>query len=119
MPLPLTCAASVPVCSATADPGTLARAEWIKFVAPFFNKEVEANQIFANISAAYNATKEAATAATAAGKKKVAWVAWSSFAGPGVVVYTTPYKSQYIRVRWGCDSAHCQCMAGGGAHAWG
>jgi ABC-type Fe3+-hydroxamate transport system substrate-binding protein len=87
------------MCSATADPGTLARAEWIKFVAPFFNKELEANQIFANISAAYNATKEAAAAEVAAGsKKKVAWVAWSSFAGPGVVVYTTPYKSQYIQV---------------------
>lgn len=36
-------------CSATADPGVLNRAEWIKFVALFFNKEIEANKIFTEI----------------------------------------------------------------------
>jgi hypothetical protein len=33
-----------------ADPGVLNRAEWIKFVATFFNKEDVANEMFAATS---------------------------------------------------------------------
>lgn len=36
-----------------SDTGPLNRAEWIKFVSLFFNKEAEANELFANISAEY------------------------------------------------------------------
>lgn len=35
--------------SVTADPGPLNRAEWVKFVAAFFNKELDANSVFAGI----------------------------------------------------------------------
>jgi hypothetical protein len=37
------------LCSVTADPGPLNRAEWIKFVAAFFNKEIDANSAFDSI----------------------------------------------------------------------
>ena len=39
--------------SATADPGSLQRAEWIKFVAAFFNKEAEAQRIFEAVRQQY------------------------------------------------------------------
>ncbi|WP_420322898.1 ABC transporter substrate-binding protein [Flagellimonas sp.] len=35
----------------------LGKAEWIKFFAPFFNKEAEADRIFKNIETAYNEAK--------------------------------------------------------------
>ena len=83
---------------ATADPGTLQRAEWIKYVAPFFNKELEANKKFADIKGSYDTITAAAKKSPATPPKSVAWVAWSSYAGPGVVVYTTPFKDQFIKV---------------------
>jgi hypothetical protein len=52
-------------CSAYADPGALNRAEWVKFVAVFFNKEVEANKLFSTISTDYQKLN---TSARAAGK---------------------------------------------------
>jgi hypothetical protein len=30
----------------TADPGPLNRAEWVKFIAAFFNKEIDANSVY-------------------------------------------------------------------------
>lgn len=36
-------------CSATADPGPLNRAEWVKYAGAFFNKEIDANRIYAGI----------------------------------------------------------------------
>lgn len=38
-------------------PGPLNRAEWIKFVSLFFNKEAEANALFDNITAEYERYK--------------------------------------------------------------
>jgi ABC-type Fe3+-hydroxamate transport system substrate-binding protein len=76
----------------------LQRAEWIKFVAPFFNKELEANKKFADIKTSYEKTVAAVKANPSVPTNSVAWVAWSSYAGPGVVVYTTPFKDQYIKV---------------------
>ena len=40
-----------------AEETPLGKAEWIKFFAPFFNKEKEAEQLFKNIEASYNTTK--------------------------------------------------------------
>ena len=37
--------------------GALKRAEWVKFLAPFFNRETVANAYFAGVEAAYKATK--------------------------------------------------------------
>ncbi len=42
----------------------LGKAEWIKFFAPFFQKEKEADRIFKKIETAYNKTKLLATKAT-------------------------------------------------------
>mmetsp|Transcript_9941 Transcript_9941/g.27685 ORF Transcript_9941/g.27685 Transcript_9941/m.27685 type:complete len:424 (+) Transcript_9941:277-1548(+) len=60
-----------------ADDTPLGRAEWIKFIATFFNEEDRANLIFSREKAAYDATKAlAASAAAAHGstKKKCAWI---------------------------------------------
>ena len=40
--------------------GALKRAEWVKFLAPFFNKESIANLYYAGVEAAYNVTKVSA-----------------------------------------------------------
>ncbi|KAJ1665167.1 hypothetical protein IW140_003561 [Coemansia sp. RSA 1813] len=40
----------------------LGKAEWIKFVAAFYNKEAEANKLFADIESRYNALKKPASA---------------------------------------------------------
>ena len=53
LPLPPASPSFPPCSSATSDPGPLNRAEWIKFVAAFFNKEAQANTLFANIVASY------------------------------------------------------------------
>jgi hypothetical protein len=97
--------------TATRDPGAVRRAEWIKFVAPFFNKEVEANRLFKGVSDAYDATKAAAaeqlaasSASGSAARPKVAWLsksnvtkAWGyEFDGPAYGVFFTPYKAQLL-----------------------
>lgn len=66
---------------ATADTSPLARAEWLKYMAMFFNKEHEANEQFGIISGSYNriaatAAAAAAAAAAAGGAKRIAWVQW-------------------------------------------
>jgi hypothetical protein len=43
------------------DPGSLQRAEWIRFVAAFFNEEDKADQIFSEIQTDYNALRGMAT----------------------------------------------------------
>ncbi|KAJ2746318.1 hypothetical protein GGI20_001440 [Coemansia sp. BCRC 34301] len=42
----------------------LGKAEWIKFVAAFYNKEAEANTIFAGIESRYNALRASSSAST-------------------------------------------------------
>jgi hypothetical protein len=51
---------------ATTDPGTLRRAEWIKYVGLFFNKEAEANARFNAIEKSYNTASAAALKAAGA-----------------------------------------------------
>ncbi len=51
--------------SASADPGPLNRAEWIKFVATFFNLEATATALFAGIEAAYEGIKAVAATSSA------------------------------------------------------
>ena len=61
-----------------SDGSPLGRAEWIKFLAAFFNEEDRANLVIDREKAAYDATKAlAASAAAAHGstKKKCAWIA--------------------------------------------
>ncbi|KAJ9531313.1 hypothetical protein QJQ45_006765 [Haematococcus lacustris] len=45
--------------TASADPGVLNRAEWIKYVATFFNVEDKANNVFTQVAQSYASTKAA------------------------------------------------------------
>lgn len=81
---------------APADDTPLGRAEWIKFIATFFNEEDRANLIFSREKAAYDATKALATSAAALHeltkpKKKCAWV--NDYSGYKVDMH--PYKNTY------------------------
>lgn len=68
--------------SAASDPGPLNRAEWIKYLAVFFNKEDVATEIFTNITLAYNSLKSAVStqAVATASKPTVAWIIKSGWA---------------------------------------
>jgi len=79
-----------------ADDTPLGRAEWIKFIATFFNEEDRANLIFSREKAAYDATKALAASAAALyeltnSKKKCAWV--NDYLGYKVDMH--PYKNTY------------------------
>jgi hypothetical protein len=65
--------------STARDDTPLGRAEWIKFLATFFNEEDRANLVFSREKWAYDATKALAASAAALheltkAKKKCAWV---------------------------------------------
>lgn len=87
-------------CSAYADPGVLNRAEWVKFVAVFFNKEVEANKMFNDVVTAYQKlnTSARAAAATAATPTRVAWT--SKFGDTLTLSYAV-FKQEYMTVSTG------------------
>ena len=73
--------------TATADPGALNRAEWIKFMSLFFNAEANANSIFGAVSSNYKAISTAGKAVSSKLAKPpvVAWVQWwpaSPYYGP-------------------------------------
>lgn len=86
-------------CSATADPGPLQRAEWIKFLAPFFNKEVEANKVFDNIKLAYD--KANLTGSAEASGAKVAWINTVYMSNNSYSLKFPPYQLRFIKVRNG------------------
>jgi ABC-type Fe3+-hydroxamate transport system substrate-binding protein len=86
------------LCRAYADPGVLNRAEWVKFVAVFFNKEVEANNLFSNITNNLKLLNSTARAA-AAKKAQPTVVAWLSKYGDSISVNFAAYKKQFIMVR--------------------
>ena len=53
--------------AATSDPSALGRAEWIKYVAAFFNLEPQANRVFAEIKAEVEKSQALTAAAVAGG----------------------------------------------------
>jgi hypothetical protein len=61
------------------DAGILHRAEWLKFMAVFFNEEKAAADIFSRIEADYKALEKEGAELKAAhgGPKTVAWVTWA------------------------------------------
>lgn len=86
------------VFSGAADPGPLHRAEWIKFVAAFFNLEGLANQLFDVTKEAYEQrSREVATTT----KKRALFVSKQA-ANPAwglaemFLVHYTPYKQKLI-----------------------
>ena len=96
------------------DPGALARAEWIKFVAAFFNLEPHANRVFNNIKAEFDQTKALAAAAVAGGvvAPKVLYIQAASAWGPAEIS-TVSYKLDYVASAGGVTpaaavlAAHC------------
>ena len=66
--------------SSPSDDTPLGRAEWIKYLATFFNEEDRANLVFSREKAAYDATKANRDGSAAAlhevtkAKKKCAWI---------------------------------------------
>jgi ABC-type Fe3+-hydroxamate transport system substrate-binding protein len=88
-------AAAAASCRSFADPGVLNRAEWVKFVAVFFNKEVEAERLFNNITADYQKLNASARAAAGAEGKTVAWL--TQFGDTFTVNYAQ-YKKEYMQV---------------------
>ncbi|GAB5371675.1 hypothetical protein AAMO2058_001600200, partial [Amorphochlora amoebiformis] len=82
--------------SATADPGTLHRAEWIEFLSLFFDKELEASLSFNGTVERYNCHRAGAQSEDRflSGNKTVAWLAYSSFS-KSFRVDTTAYKRQF------------------------
>lgn len=82
--------------SAASDPGVLRRAEWYKFVATFFNRELEANALFDSIASNYTSLVQTNTSGPL-----VAWVAmvppfpgYSNYLSYQILLPT--YKTQYI-----------------------
>jgi len=77
--------------SASQDVGPLHTAEHIKFLAAFFNKEAEANSIFAGTVEAYNDLMTA----PASSSPKVAWVSKDSY-GSRFVLSLATYKTNFV-----------------------
>lgn len=80
--------------TATADPGPLNRAEWIKFMSVFFNKEDTANEIFKNVQDNYNQLKFNGLNQ----RPVVAWLQWTPaqwtpFGYDAVKIQTAQYKN--------------------------
>ncbi|KAF8072663.1 TD1 [Scenedesmus sp. PABB004] len=82
--------------SAVFASAPLLRAEWLKYMAAFVNKEWEAETLYRTIRNDYNALRRAAGAAAgAAGRRTVvAWVylGWAA----DFVVSKAPYKAAYV-----------------------
>uniref|UniRef100_A0A7S0WZP8 Uncharacterized protein n=1 Tax=Chlamydomonas leiostraca TaxID=1034604 RepID=A0A7S0WZP8_9CHLO len=91
--------------TAVADPGVLNRAEWIKFVATFYNKEDVANEMFAATSQNYNNIKAAVAAAAKADVTQRPLVAWLYYQPPNpdwgiygreqIAIQFAAYMSEY------------------------
>ena len=80
------------VFDASADPGALARAEWIKFVALFFNEEERANLYFDREKTAFEYTSARAAGVAGSTVKKCAWV---SKGYSGYELLFTTYKTEF------------------------
>ena len=84
-----------------SDGSPLGRAEWLKFLAAFFNEEDRANLVIDREVAAYDATKALATSAAAAHgstKKKCAWIKPNSNAATfEITLKADAYKVDYCQ----------------------
>lgn len=84
--------------SAAQDPGVLNRAEWIKFLGLFFNKDKYASDVFEGIQKQYTSAKEAALKASEGGNVPV--VAWASHylydTDESYQLSFAPYKAELV-----------------------
>jgi len=77
--------------SASQDPGALKRAEWIKFVSFFFNKELLAESIYDQVVEEYTALHVAANGVDGP-KSKVAWCSYNSWSSSMVCYTNVQYR---------------------------
>eukprot|EP00879_Flechtneria_rotunda_P006791 GHRR01007135.1.p1 GENE.GHRR01007135.1~~GHRR01007135.1.p1 ORF type:complete len:459 (+),score=184.18 GHRR01007135.1:244-1620(+) len=96
-----------------ADPGVLNRAEWVKFVAVFFNKEVEAEKLFNQITSDYQALNKTARAAVG-DKQAPTKTVWISKFGDVASINFASYKRQYMTDAGGVLPAASDIAAAGG-----
>jgi hypothetical protein len=93
------------------DPGVLNRAEWIKYLGLFFNKEKYASDVFNGIVEAYSETSDGAKK-NGESKPTVAWVSHFSYDDDEHFdVSFADYKNQYV------NDVNGQPAAGGMAEA--
>ncbi|GMH38649.1 hypothetical protein BSKO_06533 [Bryopsis sp. KO-2023] len=83
--------------TATADPSVLKRAEWIKFVSLFFNKEVKANQVYDGAKQIWNRLKSSDNG----GGPVIAWIGFQDFNGPEIFLHFADYKVEYVQAAGG------------------
>ena len=83
--------------TATMDPAVLKRAEWVKFVSLFFNKEPEANRFFDAIAEKWRDSGIASNK----GGPRVAWISYQDYDGRQFFIHFAPYKVDYIRAAGG------------------
>eukprot|EP00475_Leptophrys_vorax_P019490 TRINITY_DN26672_c0_g1_i1.p1 TRINITY_DN26672_c0_g1~~TRINITY_DN26672_c0_g1_i1.p1 ORF type:complete len:276 (+),score=52.67 TRINITY_DN26672_c0_g1_i1:769-1596(+) len=75
----------------STDPGALKRAEWIKFMAVFFNQEARASEVYSQIETSYGCLK--GSVANVATKPVVAWL---SFYNGTWTASSAVYKLEYV-----------------------
>ena len=93
------------------DPGVLNRAEWIKYLGLFFNKEKYASDVFNGIVEAYSETSAGAKK-NGESKPNIAWISHFSYDGDEHFdVSFADYKNQYV------NDVNGQSAAGGMAEA--
>lgn len=101
---------SIAMSAVTAD-SPLSRAEWLKYVSVFYNREWESETLFRSIRTAYNDLKRSAQARANAMVKKtiVLWVykGWNA----DYVVSKAPYKLAYVQDAGGVMPADSQLQA--------
>eukprot|EP00803_Ostreobium_quekettii_P001659 evm.model.scf_661.1 EVM.evm.TU.scf_661.1 scf_661:590-1999(+) len=84
--------------SATADPSPLKRAEWVKFLSLFFNKEVEANSFFDLVRSTWDSLRVDDTPEDA---PVVAWVDRREFPSDAFFIHFAPFKVAYVEAAGG------------------
>lgn len=96
--------------SASQDMGPLHTAEHIKFLAAFFNKEAEANSIFAETAEDYNNLVRESVPSS----PKVAWISKVTWPELGFTVSLATYKTMYVSDAGGrnVDEAEATAVAG-------
>lgn len=88
--------------TSTMDPAVLNRAEWVKFISLFFNKEPEANAFFEEILAEWDAFKMPKKA----NGPRVAWISYSDYFIPQFFIHFAEYKTEYIVAAGGSLLGH-------------
>jgi len=79
------------------EPTPLARAEWIKYTALFYNAEARAEAIYADIVSAYNEARELAASVPEDERPVVLWNTYSSFSEAWSIPGAETYVGALIR----------------------